>query len=192
MDNHELIQKFNPNNWQSLTDDDRKVLRELSTEQIGVLAKAYPDNPQKRSYLVLHDKKLTDNKQLYQMSTFEKLYNLRKYSNMSNFSVFDFLENWKQTHIKQQPQGIRRVATQTTRVPVDLTPAQAKEIINKEVGKRAAPVKTTTTPAAPAPPVKSARKQATAKEKTAPKVTDKATVNADEDFTDPDLDDKKK
>lgn len=90
MTNDELIQKFNPANAANLTQEDIALMRTLSDDQIGVLAKAYPNDPMGRPYLLLYDTTLGEKKQIYQPSTWQNLNNVRRYSNQKKFMPFTF------------------------------------------------------------------------------------------------------
>lgn len=91
MTNEQLIEKFNPANGKNLSAEDLLAMQTLTDEQITILAKAYPNQPSRRSYIRLYDKTIPANKQLYQLSTWQNLNNLRKYSNKKNLVAYDFL-----------------------------------------------------------------------------------------------------
>lgn len=90
MNNDELVKIFNPANAGTLSQEDLAIFRDLSDEQIGILAKAYPNSPSRRPYLILYDKNVKPEKQLFSLSTFQNLYNVRKFSNLKNFVPYDF------------------------------------------------------------------------------------------------------
>lgn len=90
MTNEQLIEKFNPANSGALAAEDLELLRGLSDAQIDVLADAYPNKPTRRAYLRLYDTSLQPNKQLYQLSTWQNLRNVRKFSNKKNLIPYDF------------------------------------------------------------------------------------------------------
>jgi hypothetical protein len=66
-------------------------MRDLTDEQIGQLAEAYPNQPRGNAYLVYYNKNLPDKDQNYALGTWANLANLRKigYSHILPFSFKD-------------------------------------------------------------------------------------------------------
>ncbi len=155
MTNEELIQKFNPATAGGLTEGDLAVLRGLTTEQIGELAKAYPNNALSRPYLLLHDSAIPDNKQLYPLSTWQNLYNLHKFHSKKNFTAFTFRALFTPARKAPSIAGVRTAAPGKV---VDLSSTQAATLLRENFGKgdQAAATATTTPVKKPAqkPPAK--------------------------------------
>lgn len=125
-----LIEKFNPALAATLTPEDLETLRNLTDPEIAALAKAYPNDPQGRSYLVLSDKDVKAEKQLYQLSTWANLNSLRRFSGKKNLVPYGF-----RGHLR--PRSVARASAlqQPKRVPVDLTPREAAEELTKALNQ---------------------------------------------------------
>jgi hypothetical protein len=184
MTNEQLIEKFNPAHGSNMTAEDLETLRGLSDAQIDVLADAYPNKPTRRVYLRLFDTTLPANKQLFQLSTWQNLRNLRKFSNKKNLRPYDFLAS--ATSLNQQRQATAARPTGSSPVKkqvVDLTAKEAADELKNAVAKQKAqspaaePEKVKV--AATKPPVK----PAAGKGKTAP-----GGAPADQEFIDVDND----
>jgi hypothetical protein len=141
MTNEQLIAKFNPASAEQLTAEDLEFLRGLTDDQIDTLAAAYPNTPQRRSYLRLYDTKIASDKQIFQLSTWQNLRNVRKFANQKNLRPYDFLlrGNKLQT-TTSKPGVVKAMATSPRKVVVDLTAQQAAdELKNSLVDKSPAP-----------------------------------------------------
>lgn len=156
----EVIQKFNPANAGNLTDDDIAAMRLLSDDQISALAKAYPNDPHGKPYLLLFDTALADKKQVYQPSTWQNLNNLRKYSNLKKFMPYTFRSLFI---VAKKAPALRSIGKPNTGQVVDLSAKAAADLLRNVTGagtatKTAAPAtaKATTKPAAKMNPVKPA------------------------------------
>lgn len=130
MTNEQLIVKFNPANAASITPDDLKIMHELTDEQIDILAEAYPNQPSRKSYLRLYDQNLKPDKQLYQLSTWQNLRNVRKFSQKRNLIAYDFYQV-----VKPQP---RQAVTKVTpgkpqKIVVDMTAQEAADELRKSI-----------------------------------------------------------
>lgn len=147
MTNEQLITKFDPKNGANLTAEDLETLRSLSDAQIDVLADAYPNQPTRRSYLRLYDTKVPENKQLFQLSTWQNLRNVRKFSNMRNLVPYDF--NNTQARVVKMPIAAGAKTSSPKKQVVDLTAQEAADELKNIVAKKAA---------AKAPAEKSAKK----------------------------------
>lgn len=90
MDTNTLLETFNPSNAEQLTVEQLQHLQSLSNEELGILAKAYPNTATDNNYLLLHDSKQPDNRQLFPRSTWENLYKLRTNNKMSNLTAYSF------------------------------------------------------------------------------------------------------
>jgi hypothetical protein len=176
MTNEQLIEKFNPQNGANLTAEDLEVLHSLTDEQIDVLAKAYPNQPNRRAYLRLYDKNAAPNKQLYNLSTWQNIRNLRKFNAKKNLIPWDFFNvTAAAAAVTKNTQTIPG-AKSPRKVVVDMT---AKEAAAELANQTAVPIK----------PVKPAAKKATAKTaaptvETPANVTAEGGAPADQDFTD--------
>lgn len=174
MTNEELIQKFNPATAGGLTEADVATMRGLTTDQIGVLAKAYPNQGHLRPYLLLHDSAVPDNKQLYPLSSWQNLYNLHKYHSRKNFTAFTFKALL--TAPKKTPalRGLRPAVATAGKV-VDLSSAEAAQLLRQNFGDTAtngtAAATSETVPTAKKVPPRSAAK---ASPKAAAKIVDVA------------------
>jgi len=122
----DLIDKYNPHKFRELKQEDIEAMRNFSMEDIADLAKAYPNKPTERAYLVLFDK--TDKaKQLYPLGTWENLYKLWKTQNLTKFVPWNFaaLHNTK---------AISGPVAKKTGPVQDLTEAEVKKEL-KQVPK---------------------------------------------------------
>lgn len=164
MTNEELIQKFNPARAMQLTDEDIEQLRALSTEQLGVLARAYPNQANQRPYLLLRDSTLEDKKQLYPLGTFQSLYNLHKFHHKTNFSAYTFKVRHQPPKKAPALRGVRPTTTPTGKV-VDLSASDAARQLREQFGAPGGAA----APAAPAAPA--AGKKPPAKKNPAPAKT---------------------
>lgn len=145
MTNDELIQKFNPATAGGLTEKDLAIMRGLTTEQIGVLAGAYPNNAHQRPYLLLADSTLPENKQLFPLSTWQNLHTLHKYHAKKNFSAFTFKVLFTPTKKAPSLPGVRS-AVNPGKV-VDLSSNQAAELLRQNFGGNTAAATTATSSA---------------------------------------------
>lgn len=141
MTNEQLIAKYNPANADRLTPEDLSAMRALTDEQIDILAKAYPNQPTRRSYLRLWDDKLPENKQLFQLSTWQNLNNVRKFSNMKNLRPYDFILAGNRLQTPKSPGANRGAAKQPAKkVVVDMTAQDAaKELKESLTGDKKQP-----------------------------------------------------
>jgi hypothetical protein len=133
MTNEQLIAKFNPANGSNLTAEDLETLRGLTDQQIDVLADAYPNKPTRRSYLRLYDTTLPANKQLFQLSTWQNLRNVRKFSNKKNLIAYDFHTTAQSLNQQARQQMAQRpgAAKPGPKVVVDLTAQEAADELKK-------------------------------------------------------------
>lgn len=137
MTNEQLIQKFNPLNAPNLNAEDLETMHNLTDDQIDVLANAYPNQPQRRSYIRYYDKNVPLAKQVYNLGTWQNLRNLRKFNNMKNLIPWDFFS----------PAGVARQPIKATapapgakspkKVVVDMSAKEAADELTKNVDKPA-------------------------------------------------------
>lgn len=92
MTTQEMVAKFNPANAQNLTAEDILDMQALNDAQIDALAAAYPNQPTRKPYLVLFDKSTDVKRQLYPLSTWQSLKNVRKFANKKNLVAYTFRE----------------------------------------------------------------------------------------------------
>jgi hypothetical protein len=90
----DIVKLYNPANAAALTPEQTQGLQTLTTEQIGQLAKAYP-NGTGGAYLLIVDSAMPAHKQLPRLSTFQNLYNLRTKNGMKGQVAFAFKGNYK-------------------------------------------------------------------------------------------------
>lgn len=149
MTNDELITKFNPANAGTLSEEDLTNFRALTTEQIGVLAKAYPNSPSRRPYLVLFDHNVKPDKQLYSLSTYQNLYNVRKFSNLNSIVPYDFklavfpIRERQRAQVKPSRVGKGGAIAPGKKIVVDLSANEAADELTQAIG---GPKKVTSTP----------------------------------------------
>lgn len=135
MNDKQILERFNPNDTKPLSPEELEVMRNLSDDQIQKLAEAYPNTPSRRAYIKLYDKNIKElHKQMFQLSTWQNLRNLRKYSNQKNLVAWDF-KGFPQQVVR--PVSQQRTAQQ--KVIVDMSAQEAaaelKETIKKSVTK---------------------------------------------------------
>lgn len=147
MTDKQIVDRFNPNNTAQLTAEELEIMRNLTDEQIHKLAEAYPNQPTRRAYIKLYDKNIKEiHKQMFQLSTWQNLRNLRKYSNKKNLIAWDF---------KGFPQPVaRQVAAQKgaagQKIIVDMSAQEAAAELKETIKKNTMKVE----------PVKSPKKEA--------------------------------
>lgn len=163
MNKEQLIEKFNPLNGSKLTAEDLETLRGLNDEQIDILANAYPNTPTRRAYLRLYDKNLAADKQLYQLSTWQNIRNLRKFSAKKNLIPYDFFTSAAAYNKANQGQAMKATGSTTSpkkKVVVDLTAKEAAAELASAITKPAGDGKQKTTPAKVVKSVDSVKKPA--------------------------------
>lgn len=111
----DIITKYSPDNFRELSEADIAAMSALTFEQIGSLAKAYPNKANQRAYLILKDTKKKEKDQLYPQSTWQNLYNLLKLGQKSFIAI-----SFKETFSKKQ-QALKVAPVQ------DLTGKEVKE-----------------------------------------------------------------
>lgn len=90
----DIVKLYNPSNAAALTPEQIEGLQKLTTDEIGQLAKAYP-NGTGGAYLLIIDGSKPAGKQLPTLSTFQNLYNLRTKNGMKQYVAFSFKGNYK-------------------------------------------------------------------------------------------------
>lgn len=162
MTNQELIAKYNPANVRNLSNEDIAAMRNLTTEQLKVLAEAYPNGPRNRAYLVLHDSNVAEDRQIGTLSTWPNLYNVRKFSNMKNLSALTFRELYSRTPARRATanvsSGNANLKGMSARKVIDLSAGEAAAELQQNAAAAAAKQQATTDPGATgteiAPPAK--------------------------------------
>lgn len=89
----DILKLYNPANAAALTPEQVEGLQKLTTQELGQLAKAYPNGS--GAYLLIVDGSKPASKQLPTLSTFQNLYNLRVKNGMSHYVAFAFKGNYK-------------------------------------------------------------------------------------------------
>lgn len=146
MTNEQLIEKFNPTNGANLTPEDLEIMRALTDEQIDILANAYPNQPNRRAYLRLYDKNVAANKQVYNLSTWQNIRNLRKYNAKKNLLPYDFFNVRSQTNNPVKATGTIPGAKSPKKIVVDMSAKDAAAELSKNVDKGTAPAGATKPP----------------------------------------------
>jgi hypothetical protein len=184
MTNDELISKYNPANAANLTAEDLEGMRALTDDQLGVLAKAFPNEPSRKPYLLLYDNRVKPEKQIWPPSTWQNLYNVRKFANQKNLLPYTFRSLHNEAKLPATVRAARQqtgaTSTSAKKVVVDLTAQQAKAELEKHLGgKETGAMKTERVTAPTATSAKKTAKPATTK-KTAAAATGAATAQAQE------------
>ncbi len=128
MTNEELIAKYGPSNARNLSEEDLAEMRNLTTDQIEALAKAHPNGARHRAYLVLYDLNVAPEKQMHNLSTWQNLFNVRKYSNMKNLVPYTFRELFSKPSVSRGTPVANRsggLKTVTARKVIDLSAGEA-------------------------------------------------------------------
>lgn len=180
MTNEQLIVKFNPANGSNVAAEDLAILRELTDEQIDILANAYPNVPVRKSYLRLYDKNIKPEKQLYQLSTWQNLRNVRKFSNMKNLIAWDFLVSAGKAPVNVKSVG-RLSPSMGKKVVVDLTAQEAADELTKAITE-SNKIKTATIDTRAKPAEKTGKKSAPKVTKVSEGKPETGNVPADQDF----------
>lgn len=185
MTNEQLIVKFNPASADQLTAEDLEVLRGLSDDQIDVLANTYPNTPSRRSYLRLYDTKLAADKQIYQLSTWQNLRNVRKFANQKNLRPYDFLLKGNRLQSKPSATGtVKSMTSSPKKVVVDLTATQAAEELKNslKVDKSGSESQPDTKPKTTKPAPSKGKSGGKAKAKPAGEVVENSSIPDDQNF----------
>jgi hypothetical protein len=83
-----MINKYNPDKFRELKQEDIEAMRKFTMNDVADLAKAYPNKPSGRAYLVLFD--TTDKaRQLYPLSTWQNLLAVWK-QQLTKYIAFNF------------------------------------------------------------------------------------------------------
>lgn len=101
----EIVKLYNPANAASLNDQQLSDLRNLTTEQLRDLAKAYPNGTFNRGYLMIVDGSKPIQNQLPALSTFQNLYNLRTKNGLSKYIAIGFKGNYQKTGVVTPKKG---------------------------------------------------------------------------------------
>lgn len=131
MTNEQLIQKFNPATLGNLSAEDVEIMRNLTTDQINVLAEAYPNQPHRKAYLRLYDKNVPAAKQLYSLSTWQNLRNLRKFQSKNNLVAWDVFSVKASVSLPVKSMTPVAGAQSPRKKVVDLSPKEAAAELQK-------------------------------------------------------------
>jgi hypothetical protein len=102
----DVFSLYNPANAAALTPEQVEGLQKLTTEELGRLAKAYPNGSIQRAYLLIVDGSKPAAKQLPSLSTFQNLYNLRTKNGLKSYVAVSFKGQYKP--VQQQPSRVRK------------------------------------------------------------------------------------
>ena len=122
------VETYNPSNATNLSDEDKQKFQSLSKEDVAELAKAYPNTAQNNNYLLLFDKRLPADKQIFQLSSWANLEYLYKLG-QDHFIPYGFRG-------QESTQTIAQPAQAPAKTTVDLSEA---DVQNAE-GLKQAPV----------------------------------------------------
>jgi len=144
MTTQELIAKYNPANARNLSKEDLAAMRNLTTEELKHLAEAYPNGPRHKAYLVLYDNNVEEGKQIYTLSTWQNLYNVRKFSNLKNLVPHTFRDLFNKPQVSRASVNVsnRPGALQgmSARKVIDLSAKEAAEELKKNTAAASANV----------------------------------------------------
>lgn len=96
----DIIKLYDPANAGNLTPDEITAMQNLSKAELDQLAAAYPNKTLGGSYLVLFNKSIPANKQLYPLTTWQNLANLRRNPKKDNFVAFNYAKNFNRKSAK--------------------------------------------------------------------------------------------
>lgn len=116
----DIIQTYNPAN-SAITDQEISEMRNLTPDEIGELAKAYPNQPTGNAYLVYWNKNEAEKDQRYSLGTWANLWNLYKIG-QKHVVPFSFRKKFEKSRVIAQN---KPVAQRT----VDLS---TEEVLNAE------------------------------------------------------------
>jgi hypothetical protein len=155
MTKEQLLAKYNPANARNLSQADLDAMREFTNDQLKELAEAYPNSANRKPYLILFDNNVKEGKQLFPLSTWQNLYNVRKFSNMKNLMAHTFKEVFTVARPQNRVTANRpgsSVGKQTTtaRKVVDLSAGEAAAELQANLPSKT-PVKAMTARTAPEP-----------------------------------------
>lgn len=81
---------YDPANAGNLTEQDVADMQNLTSDEINALAKKFKNRPSGNNYLILFNKQLAADKQLFPESTWQNLASLRDNNARPNFVAFSF------------------------------------------------------------------------------------------------------
>lgn len=127
----QMIDKYNPTKFRELNQSEIEAMRSFTMDDIADLAKAYPNKPSERAYLVLYNKQ-DQAKQLYPLATWVNVLALWKQGS-TNYVPFNFASLHNSKSVKGMDVKVGPVQ--------DLTNAEVKRELKTWPGKSAAPTK---------------------------------------------------
>jgi hypothetical protein len=142
LSHEQLIEKFNPENAaKGLSPEDQSIMQALTDAELKVLAQAYPNQPARKSYLVLYDKNVKPDQQLYALSTWQNLYNVRTTQQMKNLVPYNFRGGVSAGRAaKAQARRIPIAAPAAQRQVIDMTPKEAADELARAIQQPTNPV----------------------------------------------------
>lgn len=130
----QLIEKFNPENAANMTAEDLEIMRALTNDELKALAQAYPNQPVRKAYLILYDTSVKDQaRQLFPLSTWQNLFNVRVGQAMKNLIPWDFKKNLPNVKNRATARRIPIAAPAQQRRIIDLTPQEAANELSQAI-----------------------------------------------------------
>lgn len=130
----QLIEKFNPENAANMTAEDLEIMRALTNDELRVLAAAYPNQPVRKAYLILYDTSVKDQaRQLFPLSTWQNLFNVRVGQAMKNLIPWDFKKNLPNMKNRATARRIPIAAPAQQRRIIDITPQEAANELSQAI-----------------------------------------------------------
>lgn len=129
----ELTQLFDPANALSLTEADLEKMASLTDDEIKTLATAFPNKSNQQAYLILKDTKLPASKQLFPLSTWPNLWNLRKIG-MKNFVATSFKQIFNKAVTKMKIAAVQDLTVNDVKKAPglkDQRPAPRKPVVKQ-------------------------------------------------------------
>lgn len=105
----DLVKLYNPANAASLSPQDIEALQKLDSDQIRLLAQAYPNLTMKRAYLLIIDSTKPADKQIPNLSTFQNLWNLREKNGQRKYVAYQYHGNFQPRNISTPKQRRQEV-----------------------------------------------------------------------------------
>jgi hypothetical protein len=100
---------------------------------LKILAEAYPNQATRRAYLTLYDEKVAKTNQLFSLSTWQNLYNLRVMQKMKNLIPYDFKRNLVSTRKQLKAQRVIIPPPLPGRRVIDISPKEAAEELSRAI-----------------------------------------------------------
>lgn len=102
---NELIKLYNPANSDALTSEQVEAMQHLTTDEIKMLARAFPNTAFQNAYLLIIDKNVDIRKQPPTATSWENLYNLHSRHGLTNWVAYNYRRNIKRVALIPEPIG---------------------------------------------------------------------------------------